>query len=95
MTKPAQSGVVTPLGGRHPVSNQCPLSTRQAMVLELLAADLIDEVIARKLRVTSRTIRKEVAALYLHFGVQSRFSLGIAYSQWRRPTAYDSARVRM
>ncbi|AKU18413.1 hypothetical protein VV02_25455 [Luteipulveratus mongoliensis] len=66
------------------------LTDRQLQILGLLAQDQTDEAIATRLKLTSRTVRAEVARLYDTFEVRSRFGLGMAYLRWqghRRGTA--------
>lgn len=58
------------------------LTRRQGRVLSLMADGLTDDKIAHALKVTSRTVRADVSALYLMFDVHSRFELGIAFSHW-------------
>jgi DNA-binding CsgD family transcriptional regulator len=53
------------------------LSDRETQVIRLLARGLTDEGIAKRLRVTDRTVRRTVAALMTKFGVDSRFALAI------------------
>ena len=57
-------------------------TVRQLRILHLMAYGLTDEKIASELRVTSRTVRTDVGALYTMFDVHSRFELGVAYSRW-------------
>ncbi|MDE9365887.1 LuxR C-terminal-related transcriptional regulator [Luteipulveratus sp. YIM 133132] len=55
---------------------------RQLRILHLMSYGLTDEKIAAELLVTSRTVRNDVAGLYVMFEVQSRFELGAAHSRW-------------
>ncbi|MDF8265080.1 helix-turn-helix transcriptional regulator [Luteipulveratus sp. YIM 133296] len=55
---------------------------RQLRILHLMSYGLTDEKIAAELKVTSRTVRNDVAGLNAMFEVQSRFELGAAYSRW-------------
>ncbi|MDE9365888.1 LuxR C-terminal-related transcriptional regulator [Luteipulveratus sp. YIM 133132] len=55
---------------------------RQLRILHLMSYGLTDEKIAAELTVTSRTVRNDVAGLYVMFEVQSRFELGAAYRGW-------------
>ncbi|KNX36582.1 hypothetical protein VV01_04520 [Luteipulveratus halotolerans] len=57
-------------------------TVRQLRILHLMAYGLTDEKVASELKVTSRTVRNDVAALYTMFDVHSRFELGIAYRDW-------------
>ena len=65
-----------PLAPEAPVT--CALSEREAAVVRFLSAGLTDESIARRLRVTDRTIRRTVAELMSKVGADSRFALAVA-----------------
>ena len=67
-----------------PKDRRAPLrpTLRQLRILHLMAYGLTDEKVASELRVTSRTVRNDVGALYVMFDVHSRFELGIAYRDW-------------
>lgn len=53
------------------------LAPREAGLLELLAAGLKDETVARHLGVSVRTVRRESAALLDRLGAQTRFQAGV------------------
>jgi DNA-binding CsgD family transcriptional regulator len=53
------------------------LSQRETQVIQLLAQGLTDDGIARRLRVTDRTVRRTVAELMAKLGVESRFALAV------------------
>lgn len=64
----------TPLDG----TESRPLTKAQRIILSLLLSGMGDEAIARSLNVSSRSVRRQVAALELLAGVSSRFALGAA-----------------
>jgi DNA-binding CsgD family transcriptional regulator len=64
----------TPLDG----TESQPLTKTQRLILGMLLSGLGDEAIARSLNVSSRSVRRQVAALELLAGVSSRFALGAA-----------------
>jgi DNA-binding CsgD family transcriptional regulator len=61
------------------------LSTRQREIGELLSAGHTDESVARRLGVSVRTVRAEVAALRDVLGAVSRFQAGVRYAAWHDP----------
>lgn len=63
------------------------LTPTQRRVLELLAAGFTDEAIARKIGVTSRTVRRHVAAVLVRLGAPTRFAAGVVAQQrgWLPP----------
>jgi DNA-binding CsgD family transcriptional regulator/DNA-binding transcriptional regulator YhcF (GntR family) len=58
-----------------------PLRPGDAELVQLLAAGLKDEAIARNLGLSLRTVRRRIAALTHSFGVATRFQLGLAVAQ--------------
>ncbi|MPZ60040.1 MAG: hypothetical protein GEU93_01855 [Propionibacteriales bacterium] len=70
------------LGELVPDSTGREVSGRQQEILSLLSSGLSDAVIARHLRVTDRTIRREIARLCRIFGVDSRFQLGVVAARY-------------
>lgn len=60
-------------GGTHTTA----LSNGQLRVLELMAVDG-DEAIARRLRMSITTVRRNVKAIYTALGVNNRFAAGVA-----------------
>lgn len=56
------------------------LSTRQREIGDLLACGHTDESVARRLGVSVRTVRAEVAALRDTLGADSRFQAGVRYA---------------
>ncbi|AUG78274.1 helix-turn-helix transcriptional regulator [Kitasatospora sp. MMS16-BH015] len=66
----------TPLG-RPAAPTAQGLSRQQAQTLELLADGLTDEVIAKQMGVSSRTIRRIVAELLQQLQARSRFEAGL------------------
>lgn len=61
----------------QPVDAPPELPPREARLLELLAAGLKDEAIARHLGISVRTVRRESAALLDRLGAATRFQAGI------------------
>lgn len=57
-------------------------TVRQQRIMALLVCGATDEVVAKQLGLTSRTIRTEVAALAAQLGVTGRLELGMAYAAW-------------
>lgn len=53
----------------------------EANVIALMRAGLKDDAIARQLGVSTTTVRRRINALALHYGVSTRFQLGIALGQ--------------
>ncbi|MGH3915629.1 MAG: LuxR C-terminal-related transcriptional regulator [Pseudonocardiaceae bacterium] len=58
-------------------SNDSALTSGQRRVLELMAVDG-DEAIARRLNMSTTTVRRHVKAIYSALGVDSRFAAGVA-----------------
>jgi DNA-binding CsgD family transcriptional regulator len=70
---------IAPQSTAHESTVPAPASfkpTEQA-IIELMAAGLKDEVIARKLGISVRTCRSHIARLISHLGAQSRFQAGV------------------
>lgn len=63
----------------HEATGPAPGSSKptEQAILELMAAGLKDEVIARKLGISVRTCRSHIARLISHLGAQSRFQAGV------------------
>lgn len=59
---------------REPLSS---LTDQERTVLRMSAEGLTDEVIARHLGLTSRTVRRHMATAMERFGAQSRFQAGV------------------
>lgn len=57
--------------------DEVPLTPTQRRVLELMAVDA-DEAIARRLRMSITTVRRNVKAIYTALGVDNRFAAGVA-----------------
>jgi len=64
-----------PLSGARPQSDNSEQARRGA-VLALLAQGHTDQAVADRLGITPRTVRRDVADLYVQHGVTSRFQLG-------------------
>jgi DNA-binding NarL/FixJ family response regulator len=59
----------------------CQLAAEDRMLLQMLAAGLKDQVIARQLDVSLRTARRRLAHLMTTTGATSRFQLALAASR--------------
>lgn len=59
------------------------LSGRQRRIAGMLAAGALDETIARRLGVSVRTVRAEIAEILVVFRAVSRFQAGSRYAVWR------------
>jgi DNA-binding NarL/FixJ family response regulator len=53
------------------------LTSQQRRLLQLLASGCTDQTIARHLQIGYRTVQRQISALMEHFGVQTRFQLGL------------------
>ncbi|MGI8415355.1 MAG: LuxR C-terminal-related transcriptional regulator [Nakamurella sp.] len=56
------------------------LSARQVEIFDLMLTGLTDEVIARTLEVSVRTVRGDVSTAEMAMGVRSRFAAGFAFA---------------
>ncbi|WP_344978570.1 helix-turn-helix transcriptional regulator [Streptosporangium fragile] len=65
----------TPLGG-EPRRDEKGLSSQEREILRLLSLGLTDEVVARRLDVSVRTLRRATADLMERLGARSRFQAG-------------------
>lgn len=70
-----------PLGARVPVDAATGLSAMDRELLRLLASGLTDEAAGRRLGVSARTIRRQMAALMEHLDAASRFEAGLKAAQ--------------
>ncbi|MFJ6687006.1 helix-turn-helix domain-containing protein [Streptomyces werraensis] len=72
-----------PLGVQRPVAPEGPTAQEQVL-LKLLAGGSTDEVAARQLGVSLRTVRRIMAELMNRLGARSRFEAGLlaAHSGW-------------
>ncbi len=68
----------TPIGAPPPAQPGDRLTRMQQQVLELMAEGLQDDVIARRLGISIRTVRRHVAAIMSRLCVTSRFAAGAA-----------------
>jgi len=75
--------VASPLGARER-RHEHDLSRQEDVLLSLLALGDTDEVVARKLGVSVRTVRRIASALMVKLGARSRFQAGVrvAMSGW-------------
>ncbi len=68
-----------------PVSgDRVPLSEQDRMIVALMAAGVTDDVIARRLRLSRRTVTRRIAALLDRLGATTRFQAGVqaAHRGW-------------
>ncbi|MEV4252212.1 LuxR C-terminal-related transcriptional regulator [Spirillospora sp. NPDC049652] len=65
----------TPLGAVHPDS---PLTEELRAVLELMAQGVDDDAIARRLRISTTTVRRRITSIREELGAASRFAAGAA-----------------
>lgn len=72
-----QAGTVSRPSNRAPES----LLPDQHELLRLLAGGLSDQAIGRRLDMSRRTVQRRVRSLMDHFGVQTRFQLGMRAAQ--------------
>lgn len=70
----------------HPVARPSGDQESDARLIELLGLGLKDEAIARLTGVGLRTVRRRVAALMLHHGVDNRYQLGWAIGRATGPS---------
>jgi DNA-binding CsgD family transcriptional regulator len=68
----------TPLKPARPAPPADRLRPAQQRVLELMARGLNDEVIARRLALSTTTVRRHITAIINRLGVSSRFAAGAA-----------------
>ncbi len=90
LNDPVLVAVLTDLFDRHweaasvlpdgDLSAATTLSARQREIADLLACGHTDESVARRLGVSVRTVRAEVAALRDTLGADSRFQAGVRYA---------------
>ncbi|HCU95486.1 MAG TPA: LuxR family transcriptional regulator [Actinobacteria bacterium] len=66
----------TPLAGTHPPAGPADLTASERALLRLLAGGLTDDAAARRLGVSARTVRRQVAVLMAKLGAASRFQAG-------------------
>ena len=66
-----------PLGAHVPLDVATGLSAMDRELLRLLASGLTDEAAGRRLGVSSRTVRRQMAALMEHLDAASRFEAGL------------------
>jgi DNA-binding NarL/FixJ family response regulator len=76
----------TPLGVAQPHVRQ-NLTRQDAALLRLLSQGDTDEVVARKLGVSVRTVRRMASELMAELGARSRFQAGVRASErgWLDP----------
>ncbi|MEV5574473.1 LuxR C-terminal-related transcriptional regulator [Spirillospora sp. NPDC052269] len=65
----------TPLGAVHPDS---PLTEDLRAVLELMAQGVDDDAIARRLKISTTTVRRRITSIREELGAASRFAAGAA-----------------
>jgi DNA-binding NarL/FixJ family response regulator len=68
-----------------PVSgDRAPLSEQDRMIVALMAAGVTDDVIARRPRLSRRTVTRRIAALLDRLGATTRFQAGVqaAHRGW-------------
>jgi DNA-binding CsgD family transcriptional regulator/sugar-specific transcriptional regulator TrmB len=70
-----------PLTATRPRRQACELTAQQRAVLRMLAEGYTDEVTARRLGVSIRTVRRITAELMTLLGARSRFQAGIFAAQ--------------
>lgn len=70
--------LATPVGAQRPAQPGDRLTLAQQKVLELMAEGVQDEVIARRLGLSDRSVRRHVAAIMARLAVTSRFAAGAA-----------------
>jgi DNA-binding CsgD family transcriptional regulator len=58
------------------------LSNRERQVLQLIAQDLTDREIARRLAIGERTIRAHTSRIFLKLGVASRVGAAVLFTEW-------------
>ena len=77
----------TPLGVAQPRVRQ-NLTRQDAALLRLLSQGDTDEVVARKLGVSVRTVRRMASELMAELGARSRFQAGVRASErgWLDPS---------
>jgi DNA-binding CsgD family transcriptional regulator len=68
----------TPLAPQRPVPPADRLTPAQQAVLELMAAGLHDDAIARRAGISTTTVRRHIAAIIDRLNVTSRFAAGAA-----------------
>lgn len=64
-------------GGAQPQRRESGLSDQEHALLELLCEGLTDEMAARRLGVSLRTVRRTMSDLLTRTGVRSRFQIGV------------------
>lgn len=69
------------------------LSNRERQVLHLIAQDLTDREIARRLGISERTIRAHISRIFLKLGVASRVGAAVLFTEWAIRQGVGSARV--
>ncbi len=68
----------TPVGAPLPKEPGDRLTATQQRVLELMAEGVQDDVIARRLGISTRTVRRHITAIMNRLAVTSRFAAGAA-----------------
>jgi DNA-binding CsgD family transcriptional regulator/sugar-specific transcriptional regulator TrmB len=67
----------TPLGGPHPLQADDKPTPRELTLLKMLEQGMTDERMARRMGVSLRTIRRNMADLLQRLNAQSRFQAGV------------------
>ncbi|GAB7185207.1 LuxR C-terminal-related transcriptional regulator [Kitasatospora sp. Ki12] len=70
-----------PLGADRSKDAETGLSTSERELLTLLASGLTDEVAGRRLGISARSVRRQMAALMERLGASSRFEAGLKAAQ--------------
>jgi DNA-binding CsgD family transcriptional regulator len=70
-----------PLGADRPQSDESGLSGNERELLRLLASGLTDEAAGKRLGVSLRTVRRQMAALMERLNASSRFEAGLKAAQ--------------
>ncbi|MEV7187448.1 LuxR C-terminal-related transcriptional regulator [Kitasatospora sp. NPDC093102] len=70
-----------PLGADRSKDTRTGLSASERELLTLLAAGLTDEVAGRRLGISARSVRRQMAALMERLGASSRFEAGLKAAQ--------------
>jgi len=74
-------GTAVPLGADQTASPETGLTTVERKLLSLLAAGMTDEVAGRRLGISARTVRRQMAGLMERLGATSRFEAGLKAAQ--------------
>jgi DNA-binding CsgD family transcriptional regulator/sugar-specific transcriptional regulator TrmB len=84
-----------PLGAEASTTPECPLTPQERAVLGLLIDGDTDDVLARKLGVSRRTIGRIVSEIMGKAGARSRFQAGVyvAMQGWHRLRSVNEVRV--